>query len=78
MENPLVLIEWLDSKGVIGEWEFIDSLSPLIPCECTSVGFLVEDKKEYKTIVQTKSNEQVVGRMTIPTCSIKKIRKISV
>jgi hypothetical protein len=77
MKNQLVLIEWLDSKGVIGEWEFIDSLNPLVPCKCVSVGFLVDNNKNYKTIVQTKSNEQVVGRMTIPTCSIKKIRRLN-
>ena len=77
MKNQLVLIEWLDSKGVIGEWEFTDSLNPLIPCKCVSVGFLIDNNKNYKTIVQTKSDEQVVGRMTIPTCSIKKIRRIS-
>jgi hypothetical protein len=77
MKKDLVLIEWLDSKGVIGEWEFIDSLTPLKPSICTSVGFLIEDKKGYKTIVQTKSKEQVVGRMTIPTCSIKKMKRIN-
>jgi len=71
-----VLIEWLDSKGVTGEWEFINEITPLTPCLCTSIGFILEDNKQYKTIVQTKSNSQVVGKMTIPSCSIKKIQKI--
>lgn len=48
MKNNLVLIEWLDSKGVICEWEFTDQLNPLIPCKCVSVGFLIEITKNIK------------------------------
>jgi hypothetical protein len=73
--NP-VSITWVDSKGVTGDWEYLEDLSPLTPCVCTSIGYLLEDKKEYKTLVQTKSANQIVGKICIPSCSIKKIKKI--
>ena len=66
----LVQIEWIDSKGIISNWEFIEDIEPLKPCKCISVGYLVDNNKEYKTIVQSLSETQLIGRMTIPTCSI--------
>ena len=75
-EYKLVLIEWLDSKGVTEKWEFLNDIEPLKPSRCTSIGFLLDDAREYKTIVQSISNNQVLGRMTIPSCSIKKTRAI--
>lgn len=73
----LVLIEWLDSKAGTCEWEFIDSLEPLQPITCTSVGFLIEDNKTYKTIAPTIGGGQVLGRITIPSCSIVKVKKLT-
>lgn len=35
MEKRLVLIEWLDSKGITNAWEFWDDLEPLKPNICT-------------------------------------------
>ena len=69
-----VEITWIDSKGVTSAWEFKDELEPLEPCECRSVGYLIEDNKEYKTIAQSDSKEQVMGRLTIPAACIKKMR----
>ena len=37
---------------------------------------LLEDATEYKTIAQSVSADQVLGRTTIPMGCIKKIRKI--
>ena len=77
MKTPkLKYIEWLDSKGVSSDWEFIEGLKPMLPCNCKSIGFLIDDQKEYKTIAQTISDEQYLGRMTIPTCSIIRIKNI--
>jgi hypothetical protein len=72
----LVLIEWLDSKGGTCEWEFIDSLEPLEPITCTSVGFMIEDNEKYKTIAPTIGGDQVLGRITIPSCSLKKMETL--
>ena len=66
-----VLIEWVDSRGVTSEWEFIDELDPLPPVVCRTIGFLLDDHEDYKTIAQTVSDTQVVGRITIPACSIR-------
>lgn len=74
--KKLVKIDWLDSKGIINEWEYIDEIEPLKPCICTSVGYLIDDTDDYKTIVQTISDSQLIGRMTIPACSIKEIVEI--
>jgi len=78
MQNnkKFVLIEWLDSRGVTFEWEYIDEVKPLKPCKCSSVGFLLEDNEDYKTIVQTISEDQLIGRMSIPTRSIIRIKEI--
>ncbi|MGR3177228.1 MAG: hypothetical protein ACUZ8E_04125 [Candidatus Anammoxibacter sp.] len=76
MKNQLVLIEWLDSKGGTSAWEHLDELTPLEPCKCKSVGFLLEDNKNYKTIAQSLSSNQVIGRLTVPSCSIKKTTKL--
>jgi hypothetical protein len=71
-----VEIEWMDSKrGDIG-WEYIDNLSPVYPAKCITLGFLLEDTKEYKTIVQTISESQVLNRVTIPNCCVKRIKTI--
>ena len=72
----LVLIEWLDSKGGSGEWEFIDNLEPLEPIACISVGFLIQENDSYKTIAPTVGGGQVLGRITIPNCSIVKVKTL--
>ena len=77
MKRDLVIIEWLDSKGVTTAWEYLDELEPLKPSRCVSVGFLMEDAVEYKTIAQSLSDTQVLGRTTIPVCSIVSMKKVS-
>jgi len=72
-----VEIQWIDSKGVTSSWEHKDDLESLEPVLVTSLGYLLEDKKEYKTIAQSVSADQVLGRMSIPVVSIKKVRKIN-
>ena len=72
----LVEIEWLDSKGVTNRWEILDDLEPLEPSRCRSVGFLLDESDDYKTLVQTLGCEQVLGRITIPTQSIVKQRRL--
>lgn len=67
---PKVLITWLDSKGITSEWEFMDELEPLLPCEIHSIGFLIDDNEKYKTIAQGYSDTQIIGRLCIPACSI--------
>ena len=68
-----VKITWMDSRGVTTPWEWIDDLEPLVPSSITSIGFLLEETEEYKTIVQSISQDQVIGRMAIPSGCIKEV-----
>ena len=68
-----VEIKWGDSKGITSDWEFKDDIEPMEPAPVSSVGYLLDDNKEYKTIAQSDGGSQVLGRMTIPVCCIKKI-----
>ena len=77
MDKDIVLIEWVDSKGVTN-WENIDELEPMLPVECRSVGFLLENKRAYKTIAIGLGGKQVLGRLTIPSGCIRSIKKIGV
>ncbi len=65
MKYEMVKIEWLDSKG-FERWEYLDEIEPVLPGLCYSIGFLLEDKKDYKTIALGLSDTQVLGRATIP------------
>ena len=71
-----VYIEWVDSKGITYQWEYLDEIEPLKPCICKSIGYLVDDNDDYKTITQTISDTQIAGRMTIPTKAIIKMKEI--
>jgi len=78
MDNSkeIVLIEWVDSKG-LERWEYLDEIEPIPPCICYSVGFLIEDNKDYLTIALGLSETQVLGRTTIPAGCIRNIRKLT-
>ncbi len=78
LENQyaLFVIGWCDSKGVTNEWEYKEELEPLLPCQCLSSGFLLEKTKECTTIAQSISETQIIGRLTIPNCSINYIKKV--
>jgi len=72
----IVIIKWVDSTGVTSGWEFTEDIKPLKPAICTSVGFLIDDAEDYKTIVQTDGEDQILGRLTIPVCAIKEIKEV--
>jgi hypothetical protein len=73
-----MLIRWFDSVGVTEKWEHLDEMDSLIPCECISIGFLIEDHVNYKTLVQTTSIDtgQILGRLTIPNGAIIETREL--
>jgi len=74
----LVLIEWVDSVGGPESWEYAEGLESLKPMAVSSVGYLIEDGKDYKTLVQNIGRGQVRGRISIPTCSIIKVKRLRV
>lgn len=71
--EKIVFIEWIDSVKADTEWEYIDEAPPLFPATCYSVGMVWEETEEYITIIETKSDNQIMGRLTIPKPSIRKI-----
>ena len=76
MKYKLIFLEWLDSKGITNQWEYFDEIESMKPSRCFSVGFLIEETDQYKTIAQSLNASQVIGRMTIPRCAIQKITEI--
>lgn len=73
MKRQIVEITWIDSHGVTGEWEHIEDLKPLNALVCYSIGYILEENETYITITQSVSEEQVLGRMTIPQDAIMSI-----
>lgn len=73
MKHKIVKIHWVDSYGVEGTWESWDELPPFLPVEVFSIGYLIDNNKNYKTIAQSVSETHILGRMTIPIGCIKKI-----
>ncbi len=75
MKYKIVLIEWLDSKGM-ERWEYLDEIKQMPPCICYSVGFIIDNNKNYKTIALGLSGNQVLGRTTIPSGCIRSLKKL--
>lgn len=73
-KHKLVLVDWVDSRGASPRWDFMeDKDNDIIYCQ--SVGWLIFDGKDAKTIVPhrgavNKGNEQGCGDMTIPSKAI--------
>jgi len=76
LSRNIVLVEWVDARGISDEWEPRDDPEPMLPVECCSVGFLEEDKPGYVTVAQSVGGELVLGRMTIPRCAIRRVRRL--
>jgi hypothetical protein len=72
-----VEIKWLDSNVIVSGWEQRRRLSALKPTEVSSIGYLLEETREYKTLVGSFSTHNVLGRITIPTVAIKAMREIA-
>ena len=63
-------IEWLDSCGTTVSWEHKEDIKPILPSRCYSVGYVLDETDEYITLLQSDSNDQILGRITIPRCCI--------
>jgi len=79
----LVYIKWLDSYGVGAKWEELDDIHDE-PYYCCSVGWLVGDGENTKTIVPhiAPENKKIgsdsfgCGDMAIPVRSILEIKEL--
>lgn len=76
---PLVMIEWVDSAQPQSSWKFLEDVGTPESIRCVSVGWLVSDGEENKSVapnmgdVNSPDSMQVSGVITIPVCSIVKI-----
>lgn len=69
----IVEIKWADSHGVTSDWEFKNEMKPLRVCYVTSVGYLWDENEDCTTLLQSDSDKQVLGRLSIPAgCIISK------
>jgi len=82
MKHQLMLIEWLDSRTPTANWQFLDDAEIPKPCKCISVGFLISDDGTQKVIAShlndTDTDTQVMGMMSIPSCSIVRIVDLAI
>ena len=69
----VVRVKWVDSIGMTPDWEYPDEIKPLVPVEVESVGFLFDDHADYITLLQSNSDNQIMGRLTIPRSCISRI-----
>lgn len=81
----LVLIEWVDSVGCSGRWDFLADKKATTALVCRSVGWLIQDGKKRKTVVphvtaldDPEIDPQGQGDMTIPTMAILSITDLPI
>jgi len=79
----LVLVDWVDSHEARG-WRSMDKLLEIAhPLPCQSVGWLLSRADGCAVIVPHVAGDGVhlmrqgCGALTIPTCAIKKVRRLS-
>lgn len=81
----LVLIEWIDSSSAPDGWNRLDELKiSTKPIRCRSVGWLLHEGNDAKTLVahisgesDQHNNARACGDMTIPNCAILKMRVLA-
>lgn len=64
-------IEWTDSKSIDG-WEYLEDIKDHKPAHCVSIGYQIAETKDCVVLVSTLGGKQILGRLTIPKCCIKK------
>ena len=73
----MVLVEWIDSRKTTSDWEFLDEINFPKACKCLTIGFLLKEDQTQTTLASNLTDigkdEQVMGIMTIPACSITKL-----
>jgi len=69
-----ILVLWLDSAAADEYWEPIDEPGTLEPVTSETIGFLLEDRKDYLILAMSRSKFQVGSRIAIPKATILKVR----
>lgn len=76
--GDLVLVEWIDSRGVSARWTELDDLKEYGVCLVKSSGWLIRcDKKVIHIAPHIGTDpDQGCGDMAIPRSQVSKIRKV--
>jgi hypothetical protein len=69
----IVCVEWKDAFESNG-WSY--SLEEMVPADCTTIGYLVQDCPDYVTIASSSADCGVCACMTIPRGCIVKITEL--
>ena len=83
MNKKIVFIKWKDAKGVTSEWEYLKDSEMIHSVTCISIGFLMLENEE-ETIIAShigdseSTEEQIIGLMAIPCCSILECKEIKI
>lgn len=81
-ECQLVMIEWEDSTQPQGRWQWLSGVETPKIVRCLSVGFMIRDTDEVKTLAPNLGNVdcdgdvQASGLISIPTRAVLRICKI--
>lgn len=75
-QPKLVMIEWIDSASGVGYWKDIEDAEEALPAECTTVGFLIDDGPDHKTVASSITGEQAGGTLSIPKSAIRRTRQL--
>ena len=72
-DAKIVKVEWKDAFETNG-WSY--ELEEMVPADCTTIGYLVQDCETYITIVSSSADCGVCNCMTIPKGCIVKITNL--
>lgn len=77
----LVFIEWVDSVQPKPSWVFLEDIPPPEVVRCFSVGWLVGDTAEVKSLAPNMGHVngdsvQASGIIQIPTCSVVRVTEL--
>lgn len=81
MLNNMVIVEWVDATYDEEGWRPAPEYNKLLlePISVQTIGFLVADKKEYVTLIQTLAKDSgYMNRFTIPRGCIISIQSLKV
>lgn len=67
-----IKIFWVDSRMIVGGWQQQSEFKSLEPTKVESIGFIIEDNKNYITICHSFDGDCYAGVLTIPKCCITK------
>lgn len=83
MNPPLVLIEWEDSAQPVAVWQYLDDIETPKAVQCQSVGFLIYNGKDVKTLAPNvgelgTDHAQASGMIRIPSRCIIRVRRLRI